>query len=190
MKLGRSGSRCVQYPGTMIPRKRSRYATALSYDPTVLTYPSFGGQGKGLIVAADLVLRTEMFRINTLQPTQSGDGIMASVLTSKAVAARRTQRKTYAAHIPTHDALVEAGRRYNAPATVPKSVATSVTPRGRVGSSGEVCRLFATGSCKWGDACKRVSDTRARNPPPGLQRRMDTDRGPRRRVAARWSKPL
>ena len=140
-------------------------------------------------MAADLVLRPEMFRTNSLHPTLSGGEVMASVLTSKAVVARRSQRNAHAAHLPTHAALVGDNRRIRTPTTVPKSV-TSVTPRGRVDSAGEIRRLFASGACKWGGACKRVRDSRSRNPSPGMQNRMDTERGSRRRVASRWSQPL
>ena len=156
----------------------------MRYDPKVITYSSFGWQGKDLIIAADLIMRTAMFRINTLQPTLSGTEIMASLLTSNAVVTRRSQHThthTHAAHLPTHHAMAEGNRRYNTSTTVPKSVVTLATPRGRVGSTGEICRLYATGSCKWGDACKRVRDNRALNPSPGVQNRTDTERGARKR---------
>ena len=156
----------------------------------VITYPSVGGKGKDLITEADLVPRAEMFRVNALRPTLTGDEVMGIVLTSNAVGARRSQRDARAAHLPTHAALVGDNRRVHLPAAVAKSVVASATPRGRVGSDGEICRAFANSACTWGGDCEGVRDSRGRKPSPGLQSMVVSKRGSRRRVANRCSQPL
>ena len=57
---------------------------------------NLGGGGGGLILQADLVLRTEMSRLNTLQPSLAGGEILASVLVS------------HAPHLPTQSAIAGA----------------------------------------------------------------------------------
>ena len=101
---------------------------------------SLGGQGNDLIIASDLVLRTDMFRINTLQPTLAGGEVMASVLTSACCCDPTVKTHYHAAHLPTHHQLVASNRRNISPA-VPKSAAPSATPR-RVDYADEICRLF------------------------------------------------
>ena len=77
-----NGLRCVQYSCITTLLRTLLFVTSARYDPPVIAPISLGVQGKDLIIAADLVLRTEMFRINTLHPTLSGDEVLASVLTS------------------------------------------------------------------------------------------------------------
>ena len=109
----------VQCSNTTTPSKRWRFETATSSDPLVITPHSFGGQGKDLIIAADLVIRTEMFRINTLQPTLTGGEVMASVLTSACCCDPTATTHNRAAHLPSHQQLVDANRRTYVP-TLPK----------------------------------------------------------------------
>ena len=153
----------------------------------VVTPHSFGGQGKGLIIAADIVLRTEMFKIDTLQPTLTGDEVLASVLTSACCCGPTGKTRNHAANLPTHQQMVDDNRRTYVP-TLPTS-AESVPPR-RVGSAWGICRLFADGRRKWGGARKRVRDSRSRNPSLGLVQRMDNERNQRRRVSARRPQPM
>ena len=105
---------------------------------------SFGGAGGDLILSADLALRTKMFRINTTQPTLTGDEVMASVLSSARGCGPLVATYIHAAHLPSRQALVVANRRTYVPTAMPKSV----TPR-KIDSAGEICRLFADGRWKW-----------------------------------------
>ena len=142
-----------------------------------------------MILCADLVLRTEMFRTNTTHPTLTGDEVLESVWPSAHGCDPLVATYTHAEQLPSHQALVESNRRTYVPTTMPKSV----TPR-KIESGGEICRRFADGRCQWlyanptvripthwGDACKRVHDRRARNPSPGLKARMGNERNQRKR---------
>ena len=149
-----NGSRCVQCSHTMTPSHRWGSETSTSYDPVGITPHSCGGQCKDLTISADLVLRAEMFRINTLQPRLTGGEVMASVLTSACCCGPTVTTHYRASHLPTQQQLVGDNKRTYLP-TLPKSAATSVTPL-RVDSAGEICRLFADGRRKWGDARKRA----------------------------------
>ena len=80
--------------------------------------------------------------VNTHQSTLSGDEIIAAVLVS------------HVGHVPSHAALVDANRM--AQPAVPKAVGQSATPRRD--STGEICRLFSIGKCKYGATCKRIHD--------------------------------
>ena len=67
---GRNGSRCY----------------GCGYNPKIITLT---------LAQSDLLLRTEMFRVNTLQKELTGDELFAAVMTS------------HAAHIPTHRMITD-----------------------------------------------------------------------------------
>ena len=137
---------------------------------------NYGGAAKSLVLQADLVLRTELSRLNdatityhsklrvvnlgryacsvtppvgdsirTPQPTLSGDELLATVLTS------------HSPQLPTHTAIVEANK--SGFVANPKSWPFTKTPA----KTGDLCRLYAEGKCRWGDRCKHVLDERSRN---------------------------
>ena len=141
----------------------------MRYDSTVISYSIFGGHGREIIVAAELTIRTEMFKINTLQPNLTGWGILKSVWKSNAVAARLPQQ-TRTMHTS------QRTRRLFRLTVVLTPVRSSEKRRHfgetiRVGRAGEIFRLFADCRRKWGDSRKRLQYSRSRNPPPGLQKR-------------------
>ena len=108
--------------------------------------PVRGGHARHIIAAADLTLRTEMFRINALQSGLPGGELMASVLA------------IHAAHIPTRQAITDINARatlrtvnpsvnnHTPPSAVPKS-ASNQSNHGP-DSADEICRLFGEGKCR------------------------------------------
>ena len=111
-----NGLRYLQYSSTMILLKRLRFETSTSYGPSAITPVSLGGQGKDLIVGADLVLRIEMFRINTMHPALTGDEVTASVLTSACCCDPAVATHYRASHLPTSRQAFVENRREMAPA--------------------------------------------------------------------------
>ena len=102
-----------------------------------------------------------MLANNTLQPTLTGDELIATVLTS------------HASHLPTHTATADANK--HGFVAVPKSSPFTKVKE----NSGDLCRLFADGKCRWGKKRRDIHDQSSRNPSPGVKKRLDDERAAR-----------
>ena len=134
-----------------------------TFEQLVIRDANQGGAAKSLILQADLVLRTEMFRLNTLQPTLTGDELLDTVLAS------------HASHLPTQAAIVDANK--NGFVATPRN--SPFTKNGGKEKTGDLCRLYADGKCRWGNKCRNVRNEKSRNPSPGMKKRLVDERAAR-----------
>ena len=93
--------------------------------------------------------------LNTHNETLSGEEIIAAVLVS------------HAGHLPTHTTIVGTNRSPPPAPKFPGHGALPFDPKVKSDSSsnaaprdstGEICRLYSLGKCKFGATCKRVRD--------------------------------